>query len=171
MRPPEILPLGAPLAPRRAGGGPLTIAPRRATPALLQVDSVLAHLPGPQGLAEVALYLTREFAEFGTVAFLGREGDQLRLLGSAGSHGTEAEVADSPLAARAVSEGTRLRAIAPDGSGEVALPIEADGRVRGVLTARTIPGRPLDASDEAFLAAVAQRIGKAGSLDGPERRL
>jgi L-methionine (R)-S-oxide reductase len=67
----------------------VTVPERRAVPALLQVDSILAHLQGKNALAEVCRYLSEEFAHYPWVGVYRLEGTTLVLDAYHGPEPTE----------------------------------------------------------------------------------
>jgi L-methionine (R)-S-oxide reductase len=67
----------------------VSVPDRRATPALLQVDSILLHLQGRGALAEVCRYLVHEFAHYPWVGIYRLDGTTLVLDAYNGPEATE----------------------------------------------------------------------------------
>ena len=67
----------------------MSVPDRRATPALLQVDSILGHLQGRGALDEVCRYLVHEFAHYPWVGVYRSDGTNLVLDAYNGPEATE----------------------------------------------------------------------------------
>jgi L-methionine (R)-S-oxide reductase len=67
----------------------MSVPDRRATPALLQVDSILGHLQGRGALAEVCRYLVHEFPHYPWVGIYRLDGTTLVLDAYNGPEATE----------------------------------------------------------------------------------
>jgi L-methionine (R)-S-oxide reductase len=156
----------------------MTVPPRRLTPALLQVDAILARLSGAAALEEVCRFLRSEFEHYGWVGVYRLDGAELELAGWSGDRPTEHTriPLDRGLCGRAARENrsivvddvrnapeylacfleTRSEIVVPvrDGAGRVLGEIDIDGYRVGAY----------DASDERFLSQVAAKI--AGAVEG-----
>ncbi len=147
------------------------------TPALLQVDSILAHLTGPAALAEVCRFLRHEFRHYRWVGVYLLDGETLRLAAWAGPQATEHVTI--PLArgvcGRAarenrtaivddVRESPEYLACFLETRAEVVVPIRRPGRVVGEIDIDGNEVKAFDASDDRFLTAVAEKI--AAVADG-----
>lgn len=149
----------------------MSVADRRATPSLLQIDAILGQLSGRPALAEVGRFLRAEFAHFAWFGVYRRTGDVLELLASDG----DAAGDRSPLpvaeggVGRAVREGRTVRvddvarapespAPGPDTRAQLAVPIRAGDRVVGAVAVDGRTVSAFDASDARFVEAVAARI-------------
>jgi L-methionine (R)-S-oxide reductase len=67
----------------------VSVPDRRATPALLQIDSILGHLQGRGALTEVCRYLVHEFPHYPWVGVYRLDGTTLVLEGYNGPEATE----------------------------------------------------------------------------------
>ncbi len=150
----------------------MPIPPRRATPALLQVDAILARLSGEAAATEVCRFLRSEFVHFDWVGIYRRDGPALTLLGWEGRAPTEHTTIpiERGVCGRAVREGRTV--VVEDVSrdpdylacfletrSEIVVPIRSAGEIVGEID---VDGRELkafDASDARFLEAVAARLG------------
>jgi len=117
----------------------VTVPPRRATPALLQVDAILARLGGRAALEEVLRFLGAEFPELATLA--------IELSGT----GTIVTGPDGP------------DPVVPPAAGTPGVAIVAEGRTVGRFVR---PGGFPDPSDVGFLTVVAGRLGAAAVAAG-----
>ncbi|HTT25557.1 MAG TPA: GAF domain-containing protein [Thermoplasmata archaeon] len=153
----------------------MNVPPRRATPSLLHVDSILHHLHGGDASAEVCRFLRAEFAHFAGVAVYRLDEGTLRRDGLAGE---PADFPESvPLGTGVIGEVARDGVSRPAGSpptstappGEVAVAIRTAGVVEGVLTVRVGMPPSADASDVRFLEQVAAKL--APEMGLPRTRL
>ncbi len=160
----------------------MSVPPRRATPALLQVDAVLQRLGGADALTEVCRYLRQEFSHFDWVGVYRKDGERLRLAGWNGAAETEHTVIalDRGVCGRAARENRTVvvddvraapeyLACFVDTRAEIVVPVR--DRSGGVLGEIDIDGTSVgafDASDAAFLESVAAKI--APVLEGPAPR-
>ena len=164
----------------------MPVSPRRSTPALLQVDSILLHLTGAAALTEVCRFLRAEFAHFSWIGVYRRAGDSLELAGWDGEQPTQhtrISVGEG-VCGRAAREGRTVLvedvtkdpeylACFLDTRSEIVVPVWSAGQVLGEID---VDGRELkafDGSDARSLEAVAARIapvvaqaaGPAGPVD------
>ena len=157
----------------------MSVPPRRAAPALLQVDAILTRLGGAAAVQEVCRFLRAEFRHYEWVGVYRLDGATLSLVGWDGERPTEhttIPIAEG-LCGRAARENrtvlvgdvraspeylacfleTRSEAVVPvrDASGKVLGEIDIDGSALNAY----------DASDGRFLEEVARRL--APSLAPP----
>ena len=154
----------------------MSVAPRRATPALLQVDAILRTLSGAAALAEVCRFLRSEFSHFAWIGVYRVAGEELILEGWDGPAPTEhtriplarglcgraARENRSVLVADVTTEPEYLACFRETRS-EVVVPVRREGRAIGEIDVDGILPAAFDASDEGFLAEVAARI--AGAVE------
>jgi L-methionine (R)-S-oxide reductase len=149
----------------------VTVRPVQNTPALLQVDSILAHLTGIEALGEICRYLRHEFRHYRWVGIYLRDGETLRLAAWAGPQATEHVTI--PVGQGTCGKAARenrtvivddVRA-APDylacfleTRAEIVVPIRTGGTVVGEIDIDGNEVKAYDASDDRFLTAVAQRV-------------
>ncbi len=149
----------------------MTVPGRQVTPALLQIDAVLARLQGDAALAEVCRFLHAEFRHFRWVGVYRLDGPLLRLGGWAGDQATEHTVIPigqglCGLAARenrtVVVEDVRERpeylACFLETRSELIVPIRQQGTVIGEIDVDGNEVRAFDASDARFLEQVAPKL-------------
>jgi len=152
----------------------MTVPDRRATPALLQVDAILAHLAGRQALEEVCRFLRASFAHYPWVGVYRVEGDGLVLDAWDGAQATEHT--RIPIARGICGQAVREeRTVVVDDvrsdpnylacfletRAEIVVPIRHGGRVVGEVDIDGNAVRTFDASDRRFLEAVATKLGDA----------
>jgi L-methionine (R)-S-oxide reductase len=149
----------------------VTVRPVQNTPALLQVDSILAHLTGIEALGEICRYLRHEFRHYRWVGIYLRDGETLRLAAWAGPQATEHVTipVGQGICGKAARENRTVivddvRA-APDylacfleTRAEIVVPIRTGGTVVGEIDIDGNEVKAYDASDDRFLTAVAQRV-------------
>jgi len=153
----------------------MTVPPRRATPALLQIDAILVRLAGADALAEIARYLTAEFDSYRSLAVYHREDPVLKrsAWGGPGPEPPGELPMDAGGAGTAVRDGGASRSppnADPSVPVELAVAVEAAGARVGALVVVARPGATLDGSDRRFLTDVARRIAPTLSA-GPSLRL
>jgi L-methionine (R)-S-oxide reductase len=149
----------------------MTLPPRQVTPALLQVDAVLARLAGDAALTEVCRFLHAEFRHFRWVGVYRLDGPLLRLGGWAGDQPTEHDVIPigqglCGLAAREnrtvvvddVRERPEYLACFLETRSELIAPIRHQGNVIGEIDVDGNEVRAFDASDARFLEQVAAKL-------------
>jgi len=149
----------------------MSVAPRAATPALLQVDAILARLQGRPALQEVCRFLHESFRHYRWVGVYRVDGTDLVLDAWDGPAATEHT--RIPIAKGVCGQAARenrsvvvedVRA-APDylacfleTRAEVVVPIRADGRVVGEIDIDGNEVGAFDRSDAAFLEQIATRL-------------
>ncbi|HEV2316287.1 MAG TPA: GAF domain-containing protein [Thermoplasmata archaeon] len=166
----------------------MSVAPRRSTPAFLQVDAILGRLGGTQALTEVCRYLRGEFPHYRWIGIYRLDGETLVLDGWDGEQPTEhtripLDRGICGMAAREnrtvivddVSADPAYLQCFLDTRSEIVVPIRDGDRVLGEID---IDGREVgayDRTDEAFLTGVAERlrpllrpaVSAAGSTSSP----
>jgi putative methionine-R-sulfoxide reductase with GAF domain len=153
----------------------MTIPPRRATPALLQIDSIQRRLHGGEATAEICRFLLAEFAHFRWVAAYRVEGAVLLLDGQAGEPKEAPEsvpLGEGFLGGAVRDAVTRTRGPAtplPTEDPEIAAPILTAGVGVGLLVVTGATASSLDASDARFLEHVAAKLSPEMAL--PRARL
>ncbi len=149
----------------------MSIAPRRATPALLQIDAILRRLIGRDALTEVCRFLRHEFSHFAWVGVYQKDGEVLRLAGWNGPAPTEHTVIalDRGVCGRAAREGRTIvvddvRA-APEylacffeTRAEIVVPVRDPSGVLGEVDIDGTSVAAFDRSDAQFLEAVAAKL-------------
>ena len=153
----------------------MSVPPRRASPALLQVDAILTRLTGAPAVTEVCRFLRAEFAHYGWVGVYALDGATLRLVGWDGDRPTEhttIPVAEG-LCGRAARENTTILvgdvrehpeylSCFLETRSEAVVPIRgADGRVLGEIDIDGSALNAYDASDGRFLEEVAGRLARS----------
>ena len=152
----------------------MTISPRRSTPALLQIDAILARLTGTSALGEVCRYLRSEFAHYRWVGVYRLDGRELTLLAWDGDQPTAHEKIgiDRGLCGRAARDDRTVRvddvgsepeylSCFPETRSEIVVPIRAAGRVVGEVDVDGTEFKAYDVTDERFLETVAAKIAPA----------
>jgi L-methionine (R)-S-oxide reductase len=149
----------------------VSVPPRQTTPALLQIDAVLRRLQGKDGLQEVARFLRMEFPHYRWVGVYALEGDVLRLAGWDGEQPTEhLEIpVGSGVCGRAAREertvvvddvrtAPEYLACFLETRAEIVVPVMDGGTVLGEIDIDGNEVKAYDASDAAFLGAVAKKL-------------
>jgi GAF domain-containing protein len=167
----------------------MSLQSRQATPALLQVDAILARLDGADALTEVCRYLRHEFAHYRWVGVYRCDGPLLRLEGWNGPQATEHTVIPigsgiCGLAAREnrtiVVGDVRARpeylACFLETRAEIVVPIRRGSTVLGEIDIDGHEVNAFDDTDGRFLERVAERLvpvlgrinpGAPPAADGP----
>lgn len=138
---------------------------------LLQVDSILRHLTGLAGLAEVCRFLRHEFRHYRWVGIYLVDIETLHLAAWAGPQATEhvtisvgegicglAVREDRTVIVDDVRSSPDYLACFVETRSEIVVPIRAAGHVVGEIDIDGNEVRAYDASDDRFLTAVAQRL-------------
>ena len=152
----------------------MSVADRRAVPALLQVDSILSHLRGRAALAEVCRFLRAEFVHYPWVGVYRTVGDELRLEAWDGAEPTEHTriPIGRGICGRAAREGRTVVVDdvreSPDylacflsTRSEIVVPVTEAGQVIGEIDIDGTAVKAFDATDRVFLERVAGRIAPA----------
>jgi len=159
----------------------VSVADRRAVPALLQVDSILIHLAGRNALAEVCRYLVHEFPHYPWVGIYRREDSTLVLDAYNGPEPTEHVriPLDRGICGQAARENRTVivddvRA-APEylacflsTRSEIVVPIHDGPEVLGEIDIDGNQVKAFDASDRRFLEQVAAKLVDAVRKSGAE---
>lgn len=152
----------------------MTVVPRRATPALLQIDAILSRTSGRLALQEVCRFLRAEFAHYRWVGVYRLEGPTLVLDAWDGPGPTEHTQIpiDRGVCGRAVRDGATVLvddvrsspeylACFLETRSEIVVPIRSGGPVVGEIDIDGNEVGAYDASDRSFLETVAARLGEA----------
>jgi L-methionine (R)-S-oxide reductase len=152
----------------------MTVPPRRAAPALLQVDAVLARLKGRQALGEVCRFLRDSFRHYRWVGVYRLEGTTLVLDAWDGPAATEHVriPVDRGICGRAAREGRTVivddvrtspeyLACFLETRAEIVVPIRRGEEVVGEIDIDGNEVGAFDPSDRSFLEAVAGRLTNA----------
>jgi L-methionine (R)-S-oxide reductase len=154
---------------------------RRATPALLQIESIMSRLGGRQAINEVCRYLTSEFPHYPWVGVYRLAGGELVLEAWPGPEATKHTriPVDRGICGQAAREGRTV--IVDDVSAapeylacflstrsEIVVPIRYEGRVTGEIDIDGNVVRAFDASDRDFLERVATRLAPAVEASAAE---
>jgi diguanylate cyclase (GGDEF)-like protein len=123
---------------------------------LQEITQVLAATLVPGGIASVVLTESLAGTQGATGTVLLRDGDGWRVA----AHLPADETAEPPGDQVRAALSAQAPVLSPDGRDWVA-PLEADGRVHGVLWVRAAPGELLDGDDAAFLGTCAGQGGQA----------
>ena len=152
----------------------MTLLARRATPALLQINAILARTSGRLALQEVCRFLRAEFAHYRWVGVYRREGPTLVLDAWDGPQATEHTriPIDRGVCGRAVRD--RATVIVDDvrsspeylacfleTRSEIVVPIRSGGEIVGEIDIDGNEVGAYDASDRSFLETVAAKLGDA----------
>jgi len=159
----------------------VTVPSRATTPALLQVDSILARLSGRAALQEVCRFLRASFAHYPWVGIYRVEGATLVLDAWDGPKATEHTriPLDKGICGQAAREGRTVivddvnadpnyLACFLETRAEVVVPIRHTGAVVGEVDIDGNSVRAFDASDRRFLESVAAKLGEAVARAGAE---
>lgn len=157
----------------------MTVPSRHTTPALLQIDAIRARTSGRLALQEVCRYLLAEFAHYRWVGIYRLEERTLVLEAWDGPQATEHTriPLDRGICGRAAREGATVivddvrsapeyLACFRETRAEIVVPIRAGGRVVGEIDIDGNEVGAYDASDRAFLEAVAAKLGDAVTASG-----
>ena len=149
----------------------MSVASRRALPALLQVDAIVGRLRGAQALAEVTRFLRSEFEHFRWVGVYRLEGPELVLDAWDGPAATEHT--RIPLGAGVCGRAAReKRTVIVDDvrndpeylacfletRSEIVVPVREGEEILGQIDIDGTEVGAFDASDDRFLSEVARRI-------------
>jgi L-methionine (R)-S-oxide reductase len=149
----------------------MTIPAKASTPALLQIDAILTRLNGPAALEEVCRFLRSSFSHYRWVGVYRRDGATLVLDAWNGDQPTEHTriPIERGICGRAAREGTTV--IVDDvrsdpeylscfleTRAEIVVPIRTATQVLGEIDIDGNAVRAFDASDRAFLEAVATKL-------------
>jgi len=161
----------------------VTVPDRSATPALLQVDSILAHLAGRSALEEVCRFLRASFSHYPWVGVYRVDGTDLVLDAWVGAQATEhtripiargvcgqAVREDRSVLVDDVRTDPNYLACFLETRAEIVVPIHHGGRVVGEIDIDGNAVRSFDASDRRFLEAVAAKLGEAVERSASEPR-
>ncbi|MFZ0829629.1 MAG: GAF domain-containing protein, partial [Thermoplasmata archaeon] len=159
----------------------MPIRPVQSPPALLQVDSIMAHLSGIEALGEVCRYLRHEFRHYRWVGIYLCDADLLRLAAWSGpqetEHGTiplgqgicgKAARENRSILVDDVRSAPEYLACFLETRSEIVVPIRAGGTVVGEIDIDGNEVKAYDASDDRFLTAVAERIASLAVQVQPE---
>jgi GAF domain-containing protein len=159
----------------------MTVPDRAQTPALLQVDAILSRLSGRQALQEVCRFLRHSFPHYPWVGVYRLEGTELVLDAWEGPRATEhtripvgrgvcgqAVREDRTVIVDDVRSDPNYLACFLETRAEVVVPVRQEGRVVGEIDIDGNTVKAFDASDRAFLEAVAARLGPAVERSGAE---
>jgi L-methionine (R)-S-oxide reductase len=149
----------------------MPVPPRAATPALLQIDAIVARLAGRAALAEVCRFVRHSFPHYRWVGVYRRDGDVLVLDGWDGPAATEHTriPVDRGVCGRAVREertvivddvrsAPEYLACFLETRAEIVVPIRDGTAVIGEIDIDGNEVRAFDASDRSFLESVAPRL-------------
>jgi GAF domain-containing protein len=149
----------------------VTVPSRQTTPALLQIDAVLRRLQGKDALQEVCRYLRMEFPHYRWVGVYALEGEKLKLTGWDGEAATEhVEIpVGQGVCGRAAREkrtvivddvrtAPEYLACFLETRAEIVVPILDGGAVLGEVDIDGNEVKAYDATDAAFLGAVAKKL-------------
>jgi L-methionine (R)-S-oxide reductase len=152
----------------------MSVSPRAATPALLQVDAILTRLSGRPALQEVCRFLDESFRHYRWVGVYRLEGTTLVLdawEGPAATEHTRIPV-DQGICGQAVRENRSVVVadVRSDPSylacfletrSEIVVPIREGGTVVGEIDIDGNEVGAFDASDRTFLERIADKLGAA----------
>jgi len=149
----------------------VSVPPRAATPALLQIDAVLSRLQGRQALAEVCRFLHESFPHYRWVGVYRVEGTTLVLDGWDGPAATEHTriPVDRGVCGQAARENRTVvvddvraapeyLACFVETRAEIVVPIREEGRAIGEIDIDGNEVSAFDRSDASFLESVAARL-------------
>ena len=159
----------------------MTLPARATTPALLQIDAIVARLSGRAALAEVCRFLRHSFAHYPWVGVYRVEGTDLVLDAWEGAEATEhtripvargicgqAVREDRSVIVDDVNADPNYLACFLETRAEIVVPIRLDGRVVGEIDIDGNSVKAFDASDRRFLESVAAKLGDAVDRAGRE---
>jgi L-methionine (R)-S-oxide reductase len=149
----------------------VSVNPRTTTPALLQVDAILAHLQGRSALAEVCRFLRESFRHYRWVGVYRVDGDELVLDAWDGPAATEhiriplargvcgqAARENRTVVVADVREAPEYLACFLETRAEVVVPIRDNGRAIGEIDIDGNEVGAFDRSDAVFLESVAAKL-------------
>ncbi len=159
----------------------MTVAPRAATPALLQLDAILGRLKGRAALAEVCRFLRSSFRSYRWVGIYRLDGATLVLDawdGPAPTEHTRIPIGRG-VCGRAAREGRTVvvddvradpeyLACFLETRAEIVVPIHVGPTVVGEIDIDGTTVGAYDASDRTFLEAVAAKLGAAVTVAASE---
>jgi len=149
----------------------VTVPPRQTTPALLQVDAVLRRLQGKDAVQEVCRFLRMEFPHYRWVGVYALAGETLKLAGWDGDQPTEH--VEIPIGVGVCGRAAReKRTVIVDDvrsapeylacfletRAEIVVPVMDGATVLGEVDVDGNEVKAYDASDAAFLGAVAKKL-------------
>ena len=159
----------------------MTVPDRATTPALLQVDAIVARLTGRQALVEVCRFLRHSFPHYPWVGIYRVEGSDLVLDAWDGAQATEHT--RIPIARGICGQAVRERrsvvvddvrtdpnylACFLETRAEIVVPIRHDAEVVGEIDIDGNSVKAFDDSDRRFLEKVASRLGESVERSGAE---
>jgi L-methionine (R)-S-oxide reductase len=149
----------------------VSVAPRAATPALLQVDAILARIQGRQALGEVCRFLRASFRQYRWVGIYRVEGPELVLDAWDGPAATEhtriplergvcgqAARENRTVVVEDVHNAPDYLACFVETRAEVVVPIRENGRAIGEIDIDGNEVGAFDPSDASFLEAIAAKL-------------
>jgi L-methionine (R)-S-oxide reductase len=152
----------------------MTVAPRQATPALLQIEAILGRLAGRSALAEVCRFLRASFAHYRWVGVYRLEGRTLVLDAWDGPAATEhvriplergicgqAARENRTVVVDDVRAAAEYLACFRETRAEIVVPVRDGDRVVGEIDIDGTTVGAYDASDARFLEAVARALTRA----------
>jgi L-methionine (R)-S-oxide reductase len=159
----------------------MTVPPRAATPALLQIDAIVGRLVGRAALQEVCRFLRESFRHYRWVGIYRLDGATLVLDAWEGPQATEhtripldrgvcgqAAREDRTVIVDDVREHPAYLACFVETRAEIVVPIRAAGAVVGEIDIDGDAVRAYDASDRAFLEQIAAKLGPAVAKSATE---
>lgn len=159
----------------------MSVRPTEATPALLQVDAILARLSGRAALAEVCRFLRASFGQYGWVGVYRKEGGTLVLEAWDGARPTEHTriPLEHGLCGRAAREGRTIvvddvrtspeyLACFLETRSEIVVPVLVGAEVVGEIDIDGDRVGAYDPSDQQFLEKVAPRLSDALAVAATE---
>jgi L-methionine (R)-S-oxide reductase len=159
----------------------VTVPPRAAAPALLQVNAIVSRLTGRQALAEVCRFLRHSFSHYPWVGIYRVDGTDLVLDAWDGPQATEhtripiargvcgqAVREDRSVIVDDVNADPNYLACFLETRAEIVVPVRHEGTVVGEIDIDGNSVRAFDASDRQFLESVAAKLGEAVVRSGAE---
>jgi len=159
----------------------MTVLPRGAQPALLQIDAIVGRLRGRAALDEVCRFLFESFPHYRWVGVYRLDGATLVLEAWHGPQATEhtriplergicgqAAREDRTVIVDDVRSAPEYLACFLETRAEIVVPVHHGGRVVGEIDIDGNAVRAYDASDRAFLERVAEKLGPATAAAAEE---